>query len=252
VDSYDVFLVQGRGRRRWRIDPHAGPEFRPGLDLRILKRFHPTEEWVLGPGDMLYLPPGVGHEGTALGDCLTYSIGFLAPTAAELGARALQRVVMTLGETRFGDPGRRRSAHPGEIGKADVARFAALLRAEMGDVRFADLPAVLGEHLSERRGDGPPARSTSAASVTRVLRAGGRLRRTPGARLVYVREREGAALLFAHGFGRRLSPALAFAAPLLADRRVPDPARVLEGLRRSGFPALVAELVSEGVFDLRR
>src|SRR5689334_11053835 len=69
VDSYDVFLVQGLGRRRWRISRQRDHRFVPGLDLKILRRFTPEEEWVLGPGDMLYLPPGVAHEGVALGEC---------------------------------------------------------------------------------------------------------------------------------------------------------------------------------------
>src|SRR4051812_20292918 len=76
IDSYDVFLIQGQGRRRWQLDPAAGGALRPGLDLRILKQFTAKQDWVLEPGDMLYLPPDLAHHGTALEDCLTYSVGF--------------------------------------------------------------------------------------------------------------------------------------------------------------------------------
>jgi 50S ribosomal protein L16 3-hydroxylase len=85
VDSYDVFLLQLRGRRRWRISRQRDLALRPGLPLKILARFQPTQEWVLEPGDMLYLPPGVAHDGSADGaDCITASIGFRAPRHREL------------------------------------------------------------------------------------------------------------------------------------------------------------------------
>ena len=85
VDSYDVFLLQLHGQRRWRISRQRDLALRPDLPLKILARFQPTHEWVLEPGDMLYLPPGVAHEGSAVGaDCITASIGFRAPRYREL------------------------------------------------------------------------------------------------------------------------------------------------------------------------
>ena len=84
VDSYDVFLLQGHGTRRWQISRQVDHSFVPGLPLKVLARFEPDEEWVLEAGDMLYLPPGVAHHGVAMSECLTWSIGFRAPTDAEL------------------------------------------------------------------------------------------------------------------------------------------------------------------------
>ena len=84
VDSYDVFLLQGSGRRRWRISRQRDLAHVPGVPLKVLADFRAEEEWVLEPGDMLYLPPGVAHEGVAVGECLTYSVGFRAPTFQEL------------------------------------------------------------------------------------------------------------------------------------------------------------------------
>ena len=98
VDSYDVFLLQGRGRRRWRISRQRDLGFVPGLPLRILERFVPEQEWTLDPGDMLYLPPGVAHEGVAESECLTWSIGFRAPSDAELAAGHLSALRAWLGE----------------------------------------------------------------------------------------------------------------------------------------------------------
>ncbi|MCX6131735.1 MAG: cupin domain-containing protein, partial [Proteobacteria bacterium] len=92
TDNYDVFLIQGQGRRRWQISGHAlaAPEFRPGLDLKILKHFEAEEEWILEAGDMLYLPPGFAHHGVALGESITYSVGFRAPEQKELLLSYLQ------------------------------------------------------------------------------------------------------------------------------------------------------------------
>ncbi len=84
VDSYDVFLVQAHGRRRWRIGRQRDHALVPGLPLAILADFRPAHEWVLEPGDVLYLPPGVAHEGVALGECITCSVGFRAPRWQEL------------------------------------------------------------------------------------------------------------------------------------------------------------------------
>jgi len=88
VDAYDVFLLQLQGRRRWRIGPLHDDSLVEGAPLKLLRRFAPSHEWLLEPGDMLYLPPGWGHDGVAVGECMTASVGFRAPRAAEL-AQAL-------------------------------------------------------------------------------------------------------------------------------------------------------------------
>jgi len=85
-DYYDVFLLQGHGTRRWQIGQHCN-EHTPLTDnpgLKILAEFEPVDEWVLEPGDMLYLPPQIAHHGVAVGDCTTFSIGFRSPAATEM------------------------------------------------------------------------------------------------------------------------------------------------------------------------
>lgn len=102
-DSYDVFLLQGRGRRRWRISQQHDLSLVPGLPLKILQNFQTEDEYVLEPGDMLYLPPHVAHDGVALGECMTLSIGFRAPTQAALASGLLQaandQILANLGDT---------------------------------------------------------------------------------------------------------------------------------------------------------
>lgn len=102
-DSYDVFLLQGVGKRHWRISQQTDLSLEPGLPLKILKNFQVEQDYILEPGDMLYLPPHVAHDGIALGDCMTLSIGFRAPTQATLACGLLQaandQIMANLGDT---------------------------------------------------------------------------------------------------------------------------------------------------------
>jgi 50S ribosomal protein L16 3-hydroxylase len=113
LDSYDVFLVQVWGSRRWRIAPPGQDAFQPGLPLKILQRFEPTEEWVLEPGDMLYVPPGWAHDGVAQGPCMTASVGFRAPSRLEFLREFLAQAADNPGGTdpRFQDWGRPATRH---------------------------------------------------------------------------------------------------------------------------------------------
>ncbi|MFB6273326.1 MAG: cupin domain-containing protein, partial [Salinibacter sp.] len=117
VDNYDVFLLQGAGHRRWKIGtaPVEDDEIVPGLDVRILADFEADEEFVLGPGDLLYLPPRVAHYGVSTDDaCMTYSIGFRAPRHQDLVANFLQHAVDTIDpDARYSDPDLTPVDHPG-------------------------------------------------------------------------------------------------------------------------------------------
>jgi 50S ribosomal protein L16 3-hydroxylase len=146
-DSYDVFLLQGPGRRRWSIGRQRDRELDPRAPLRILRNFRPQEEWVLESGDMLYLPPGWAHDGVALEPCITYSIGFRAPSHEEITREFLaffqeQPVVGGLYSDRGAGPAR----HPAEIPAAMVRAAAAVLRR----IRWSDgdVARFLGEFLS--------------------------------------------------------------------------------------------------------
>ena len=106
VDQYDVFLLQAQGHRRWQIDAGNNPplDFRPDVELKLLREFTPSHDWVLGPGDMLYLPPGVPHHGVAEDPCLTFSVGMRAPSAAELLGDFVDALAADAPEElRFGD-----------------------------------------------------------------------------------------------------------------------------------------------------
>jgi 50S ribosomal protein L16 3-hydroxylase len=251
VDSYDVFLLQGRGRRRWRIAERFDGSCLPGLDLRVLRRFRAEREWVLGPGDLLYLPPGVAHHGVAIDECLTYSIGLRAPSAYDLVAGFLQQVVGAVDRSRlYADPDLARAREPGEISAAALARLRRIVvtgsQAGAGDfVRFA------GEHLTEPRLERLPRRPrrVTASDLGRALRRGATLVRRLDARIAHARQGS-RVFLFADGRHWPLPPALARAAPLLTRRRRVEAASLRPLLRRPGLLALLAELVSARVFDV--
>ena len=186
VDSYDVFLLQGRGRRRWRISGQADHAFVPGLDLRILRRFQPERQWVLEPGDMLYLPPGIAHEGVAESECLTWSIGFRAPSDAELvqGFLDFLRDRLSPGG-QYRDPGGAAAREPGAIPPAMLAHAVGAMRSvRWGEARVREF---LGRHLSEPKAHvffEPPARPLAPARFAALAARRG-LALDPRSRLLF-------------------------------------------------------------------
>ena len=130
VDQYDVFLLQGLGRRRWQIsiDPAAPTAFRDDAELKLLREFTPTHEWILEPGDMLYLPPGLPHHGVAIGACMTYSVGMRAPSQAELALDFIETLAEMLPENwRLADPDLAPTRRDGEIDEAAIARVLSAM-----------------------------------------------------------------------------------------------------------------------------
>ena len=151
VDSYDVFLLQASGRRRWRIGRSGSPELVAGVPLKILAHFEAEHEWLLEPGDMLYLPPGWAHDGVAEGACTTCSIGFRAAGRDELGREVLQRLLdaadVEAAGALYRDPKQGASDAPGRIPEALQAFAADAVARLLADP--AGLACALGEVLSE-------------------------------------------------------------------------------------------------------
>jgi 50S ribosomal protein L16 3-hydroxylase len=142
IDSYDVFLLQAEGRRRWRIQYRPDPACVDGLPIRRLARFKADREWLLEPGDMLYLPPGIAHDGIAVGPCMTCSIGFRTPSAAELADLwiELQSARSGLRTAPYRDPGLRPSSAPARLPARmidSIARELQSWRPARGDVATA-------------------------------------------------------------------------------------------------------------------
>lgn len=150
-DSYDVFLLQAKGQRRWRIGRQKDLSLQPDMPLKILAHFEPEEEFVLNPGDMLYLPPRYAHDGIAVGECMTYSIGFRSPSRGELAGELLQRLAEDaldlVGAGVYRDPKQVAVENSGEIPAALVDFARTALTDALQDPLA--LQRVLGEYLSE-------------------------------------------------------------------------------------------------------
>ena len=159
IDQYDVFLLQAHGHRRWQIDDSPNPptEFRDDVALKLLRTFNPTHDWVLGPGDMLYLPPGVPHHGVAEDACLTFSVGMRAPSAAELLGDFVDTLLAEADEDlRYRDDDLAPPDDANEIDAAAMARAVSALNVlrmndpdRLGDWfgRFMTLYRAVGESL---------------------------------------------------------------------------------------------------------
>jgi 50S ribosomal protein L16 3-hydroxylase len=175
VDSYDVFLLQATGRRRWRIGRQRDRSVVAGAPLKLLAQFRPEREWVLDPGDLLYLPPGVAHDGVAVGECVTYSIGFRAPAFQELlDPWCADFADATVLAGRYADPGLAVARRPAALPARMLETVhAALSRRRPGR---SDTQRFLLGHLSEPKAqvlfERPRPAAGRAAFVRRAARRG--------------------------------------------------------------------------------
>lgn len=147
-DSYDVFLLQGLGQRLWRISEQWDLSIIEDAPLRILKNFTSEQEWVLNPGDMLYLPPHVAHWGIAVGDCMTYSIGFRAPSTQELASEFLNFLQDRCQlQGRYADPQLKIQKHPAKISDDMIEQVEGMLSKLEWDK--PTVTEFLGQYLTE-------------------------------------------------------------------------------------------------------
>jgi 50S ribosomal protein L16 3-hydroxylase len=243
-DYYDVFLVQASGRRRWRIGAHcdAHSPLRTDTELRILRRFETREEWVVEPGDVLYIPPGIAHWGIAEGECMTWSVGFRAPAHAEILQEVAARAAQTCPEhLRFADAGVR-YPRDGRIPGAAITQLQAVLR-EVAEDR-ALLADWFARFMTERKypelGIAPARRA--AGDPRDWLRGGARLERHPASRFAWVAGRS--PMLYIDGLAFACDAALA---RLLCGNAALDAAALLPRLRSRAARDLLTTLLAQGV-----
>jgi 50S ribosomal protein L16 3-hydroxylase len=149
-DSYDVFLLQVQGRRRWRIGRLRDDTLVPGMPLKILQHFEPEQEWVLEPGDMLYLPPQWAHDGIAEGECMTCSIGFRVPDQLGLASELLLRVADSIespAKSLYRDPLQPATVQPARIPEALQSFAEEAVRKILSEPHA--LSSALGEIMTE-------------------------------------------------------------------------------------------------------
>ena len=207
-DQYDVFLIQGLGKRRWQVGAlcDEATALLPHDDLRLLANFEATDEWILEPGDILYVPPRFAHNGVAVGDdCMTYSIGFRAPSRAELlGDWCDDLLAEMTDDDRYADPGLAAQENPGEISADALAGLHAMVSEKLAD--RAAFARWFGRHNSTRKYpdiDWQPEEPLGVEELREFLSQGMPLVRNLASRFSFVRvaaqSDAGAVLLFVDG-----------------------------------------------------
>ncbi|MFO1431169.1 MAG: cupin domain-containing protein [Candidatus Competibacteraceae bacterium] len=250
VDDYDVFLLQGLGRRHWRIgaEPTAEDDYLPDTELRILRQFTPAQEWILEPGDMLYLPPRIAHHGIALEPCLTYSIGFRAPGHREL----LLAFMEFLGESidpqaRYTDPALKLQDNPGAITAGALADIGRLMQHYLR-TDPETIARWFGRFSTEPKPNftaQPESDPWNPTELQTHLQGGGVLERHPGSRFTYI-EQADYTLLFIDGQEFALGPAIADLALLLCRQRVFHYQHLQAAWQEEAAQSLLLDLLNEG------
>ena len=219
LDQYDAFILQAQGHRRWQIHSRevAADNQIAGTDLRIQRDFVAEQEWLLGPGDMIYIPPGVSHYGVATDDCLSFSIGFRAATHAEM----LESFAACISEglpagLTYRDPPLEVQRHPNEITTATLEAVRATLDKYL-DPDYPALPQWFGRFISDTRADIRVESDEHFDDLPGLVSAHTVLFRNPASRFAFWRETQDA-LLFVDGDAYRVTPA--FAEALCSQREI--------------------------------
>lgn len=254
VDNFDVFLVQAAGKREWMIEDRAvlKDDFVPDIPVRLLKKFRPTHRWVLEPGDILYLPPRFPHHGIARGKgCMTISVGFRAPTTAEILNSVVSSALSRLEETaRYSDPDLKPQA-PGEIPSAALRKISKTIQQAISSEEF--LGDWLGRFATETYGDvnlETTAHPIPTSRVVSEVKNASFLVRAEGARFAYIRAGKTSISFFANGERQELSGKAAACAKLLADHVVVGTDKISPLLGDAGVKKLLSELLAAGAVVL--
>jgi len=205
LDAYDVFLVQTLGKRRWRISSrrYDDDDLLPDLDIRVLRDFHTEQEWLLEPGDVLYLPPGVAHWGIAEGEhCMTCSVGLRSPSQRELASSWFEHLLERADDRqRYRDPASLAPGLGGQIPATVLTEVRALLDS-LRDWPDAELAGWFGCYITEPKPQLLPESADEPIDVAELAQAladGATLRAHPHARLAFIDPGDGRPLLFADG-----------------------------------------------------
>jgi 50S ribosomal protein L16 3-hydroxylase len=226
-DQYDVFLIQGIGNRRWQLG-QVCDETTPrieGTPLRIIKDIDVNFDEVLGPGDLLYVPPGLSHYGVAQNDCTTYSFGFRAPVLAHLLERVVDVALENAGTRQlFADISREATEHPGELTDKDIDALRTQLMSLLDDKTA--LRNAVAPFLSEAKYEDyePQGEEFTVEEVREAFVAGALLRRDPASRCLYTVQDGKPDALFINGEKVEFPPSISDFVGLLADHRHLDAA----------------------------
>ena len=245
-DLYDVFILQGQGRRRWQISSRevAADNQVKNTPLRIQQHFQAEEEWILEPGDMLYLPPGVSHYGVSLGESLSYSIGFRATSHADLVSDFIAYLTRELSpQQSYRDADQQVQAFSSEIKPDALQRVTKILQQYLQPEHPA-LPRWFGRFVSDNKADvfNPPDQPVATIAALQQRAAQIPLKRHPASRFAFYRHQHGKAMLFIDGDDYVVSEAFAEA---LCNQRQQDLDRLIKLADKDAL-LLIIELYNQG------
>ncbi len=189
-DLYDVFIIQGSGRRRWQISTADVTEDNQveGTPLRIQKNFEAEEEWILEPGDMIYIPPNVSHHGVSLGESISFSVGYRAVSHADLLNDFIAHITQQLSpKLTYQDADLQTQAHSSEITPQAIARVKNIF-SEYLSSEHEEISRWFGRYMSD-----PKSEYTEAADepvetfeeLVNEMQSGLALYRHPASRFAY-------------------------------------------------------------------
>lgn len=201
-DYYDVFLIQGLGKKRWRLGGHvdSSAALLADTELKLLAQFETQEDWIVEPGDILYIPPNIAHYGVAIGTSITYSVGFRTPSVAELIEDLSNEIMHSLPEdTRYIDSAAQRPQRPGEISPVVIEQVLSLLQQQLA--KPAAISRSFGKAMTQPKYPEliePPAALTQEQLLS-LLGDGAQLKRHPSSRFAFTKLNDHNVELFADG-----------------------------------------------------
>ena len=248
TDDYDVFLIQGEGKRRWNVITREDykQELIPDLPIALLKQFDEDESWLLDTGDMLYLPPNMPHYGIAEGPCFTFSVGFRAPQTVELVQSWLESFSKEPEfKQRFSDKNRKPQKSSGEISSADLSTLTSLMQNAI-QKQEKGLSIFLGKHLTETRGEAPELKSDD---VSQSFHKNTDYERESWLRMAYIEE-QGMLHFFADGHHINLPLTLKADIQELCENYFFTGESLKPLTKNSAFKALFTRLINGGGIHL--
>ncbi len=254
IDNYDVFLLQGMGHRRWQImnTPVMNEQLIPDLDIRMLQNFRPDEDWVLAPGDMLYLPPRIAHKGIALNDCMTFSVGFRAPSHAEILSGFLGFVADQYDPMlRYGDPDLTIPKHPHEIDPQALGRVREVILHALKSEKLID--EWFGQFITEPKREVytyPLEEPLSIEETRQFFKEDGSLKKFAGASFAFIREESGDVQLFVNGMTFLFPSPIADSVPVICEASPLRGNDVADFMESDTFVELLTDLINEGFLEM--
>lgn len=253
IDNYDVFLLQAMGHRRWQImnDPIHEESLVPDLDIRMLENFKAEEDWVLGPGDMLYLPPRIAHNGIAMDNCMTYSVGFRAPSHTEILSGFLGYLAEHTDPGQwYADPQLTIQKHVSEISPAALKQIASVIKDAVQDTQL--IHSWFGSYVTESHREVyayPLDEPVQPEQIRVYLEDGNVLTRLAGANFAFIRNEENEAELFANGISFLLPPPIAGCAPIICESPQLSATDLRSYIDNELLISLLVDLINEGLLE---